>query len=53
VRCGGNFPVTQSLEKSQLDRLTLKLRQRPDAFLQEMPEIIQNESFSRVATRSL
>jgi len=39
---GGNFPVAQSLEESQLHGFALKLRQCPDGFLQEMMEIIQN-----------
>jgi hypothetical protein len=40
MRGSGNLPVTQSLEKSQLDRLALKLWQRTDVFLQEMAKII-------------
>jgi hypothetical protein len=50
VRRGGNFSVAQSLEESQLDRLALKFWQCPDAFLQEMPEITEDECLSRVAT---
>src|SRR4029077_19739923 len=41
---GGNFPVTESLEESELERLALKPRQHSHAPLEKMTQIIQHEN---------
>jgi hypothetical protein len=44
MRGSGNFPVAESLEKSELQRLPLKPRQHPHALLEKVTQIIQDEN---------
>jgi hypothetical protein len=45
MRGSGNFPVAESLEKSELEGFPLKPRQHPHALLEKVTQIIQDENF--------
>src|SRR5580704_13765354 len=49
-RCG-NFPVAESLEESELDRLALKPWQHSHAPLEKMTQIVQDENIVCLARR--
>src|SRR4029077_16235601 len=49
-RCG-NFPVTESLKESELERLALKPRQHSHAPLEKMSQIVQDENIVGRARR--
>src|SRR5436190_10982052 len=48
---GGNFPVTESLEESELERLALEPRQHSHALLEKKTQIIQHKNIVCLARR--